>query len=306
MATNVPKQETKMKRFLLAGSTIAGICLSLGSSIVAAQPAATVPPNSSAAATQVSAGLKPAEQCLTDLRAFDKEMQKDGYWMSGSGYGYGYPMAGYGYGYYTGGGPVAGVTGYRHTRPGYDIRTLVAAANILARDGQQQACEGVLAATRSAYKLYVVDMHDSKSPIADLPGWQQRQIDAAKPVTAQNTSIRSDQLVGAEVRNPQNEELGSVDDIVMNPQTETIAYLIIARGGIFGFDEKYVAVPWSDFKITPSATLLVLDTTKSVMVAGPQVSHELFAKPGLFDQESQKVDAYWKAHFSNLPAKTTR
>jgi hypothetical protein len=126
---------------------------------------------------------------------------------------------GLGYGMQEGGIPAKGTTGYRDARPGYDVRTLIAAANILARGGHQQACEDVLATTRDTDKLYVADLKSGKAPTADGPGWQQQQIAAAQPVTAKDTSFRSDQLIGIDVLNPQSTALGSVDDIVMSPQT---------------------------------------------------------------------------------------
>ncbi len=290
-----------MKRSTLAGSVAACFCLGLAAPLLAAEPPATGPANhpSLPAGRSVSA-IKPAEKCLSDLRAFDSQMRKDGYWLGGSGYGTAIRwMGGYGYGYPMGGDPAATATGYQDARPGYEVRTLIAAANILARHGQQQPCEDVLATTRDIYKLYVADHAQRGVPMADVPGWRQQQIAAAQPVTSKNTSFRSDQLLGTEVRNPQNEALGSVDDLVMSPQTGKIAYLVIARGGIFGIDEKYVPVPWEDFKVTPNVNLLVLDTTKGAMDAAPQVNHDQFTTPGQFDQESQKVDAYWKAHLSN-------
>ena len=56
-------------------------------------------------------------------------------------------------------------------------------------------------------------------------------------MTNNSNSFRSDQLLGTDVRTPQNDALGSIDDLVMNPQTGKIAYLVIARGGIFGIGE---------------------------------------------------------------------
>ena len=114
-------------------------------------------------------------------------------------------------------GPGLTGTGYQSARLGYELRTLIASANILARQGQQQPCEDVLAATRNVYKTYVAEMHSGKVPPPDVQGWRQLQINAAQPVTS-NTSFRSDELVGTEVRSPQNEALGSVKDLVMSPQ----------------------------------------------------------------------------------------
>ena len=111
--------------------------------------------------------------------------------------------------------------------------------------------------------------------------------------------VVANSVVGTDVRSPQNEALGSVEDLVMGPKSDKIAYLVIARGGIFGIDEKHVPVPWEVFKISPNGKLLVLDTTKSVMDTAPRVNKNQFAISGQFDQEGQKVDAYWKAHLSN-------
>jgi sporulation protein YlmC with PRC-barrel domain len=176
---------------------------------------------------------------------------------------------------------------------------LFASANILAQNGQQQSCEDVLATTRDVYKLYAANMHSSGLGMVDVPGWRQQQIAAAEPVTSKSGSFRSDELLDTEVRNSQNEALGSIEDLVMSPQTSKIAYLVIARGGVFGIDEKYVPVPWDDFKISPNLKLLVLDTTQAALKAAPQVSKDQFATNGQFDQESHKVDSYWKAHLSD-------
>ena len=92
-----------MKRSTLAGAVAALFCLGFATTLLAAEKRVTA--------------VKPAQKCLNDLRAFDNKMEKDDYWLGGSGYGYGYgygcPYYGYGYpvglNFYYGGG-----YGYRY------------------------------------------------------------------------------------------------------------------------------------------------------------------------------------------------
>ncbi|MDE2514983.1 MAG: PRC-barrel domain-containing protein [Rhodospirillales bacterium] len=282
---------------MMAGFTFGAMLPAL-----AAPPAPAAPSASTASAATPMAAIRPAKKCLSDLRVFSRQMHKDGYWLNDAGYadpmgpanGAGMPAA-----------PpmpraapsASAMSGYQNVRPRYDVSTLLAATDILGRDGEQRACEDVLAATRMTYKRYAAAMHGGKMRMEDAQGWRKQQIAAAQPVTARSMSFRSDELIGTEVRSThQDVELGSVDDIVMSPHAGKIAYLVIARGGIFGIDEQYVAVPWADFRVSPDANLLVLDATKADMAAAPQAPNDRFAGAGHFQQESRKVDAYWQAH----------
>lgn len=210
------------------------------------------------------------------------------------GIGYGAGGYGDGYGYAT-----ADAAGYRNARPGYEIRILMASANILAEDGQQQACESVLDTTRGIYKHYLADMNCRGIRPIDDPGWQQKQIAAAQPVTTEHASFQSDQLLDTLVRSTKDEALGSIQDLVMSPKTGKIAYLVIARGGLFGFDKKYVPVPWDDFEATQNVSLLVLEANNATMDAAPEVTYDETLTPAQFDKHSQEIDDYWKTHLTN-------
>ena len=118
---------------IVLGLVAAGFCLCLAGPLAAAQPRTTDPVAQPSPSPTNLSKLIPAKTCLSDLRAFDSQMEKDGYWPSGAGFGYGYSMDGY---------PSGSATGYHDVRPSYKLRTLIASANILAQRGEQQLCEG--------------------------------------------------------------------------------------------------------------------------------------------------------------------
>lgn len=290
---------------VVAASLATCLCLGFASPLLAAQSLDINTTPAPAGNAHSTGTMNPAKQCLSDLRAFDNQMQKSGYWVSASGYCNGSPMYHYsGDASHGAAGTASGVpavTGYWSARSAYEVRTLMTSANILARRGQQRACESLLATSRAIYKGYAPDTGNGQAPqVGPLDSdWRIQQVTTAQPVIGNNMSFRSAQLIGTSVVNPQREDLGSVSDIVLSPQTGKIAYLVIGRSGLFGIDEKYVPVPWADFQATAGTTLLVLDTTKGKLAAAPEVNEGQFSSHANFAQQSQKVDSYWKAHFSN-------
>ena len=51
-------------------------------------------------------------------------------------------------------------------------------------------------------------------------------------------------LIGKRVRNRSGEELGTIEDIVLDLGTGTIAYAVLLFGGFLGVGAKLFAVPW--------------------------------------------------------------
>jgi sporulation protein YlmC with PRC-barrel domain len=74
--------------------------------------------------------------------------------------------------------------------------------------------------------------------------------------------FRASKLIGADVENPQGEDLGDIKDVVFDAQGD-IRYAVLAFGGFLGLGEKYFAVPWAALK--PEAGQKPGDTERYVL-----------------------------------------
>ena len=256
-----------------------------------------------------------AEECLQDLRAEARRMQEEGYWLIGWGRRWGTgvgagpdvttdepattgataPRPGAAGVRGTGPWP-AGPGGFGVRAPGYQIRTLYAAGNVLAHRGEEEACRAVLTELRAAYDDYVGQLQEADIKPGAITSWRRARIAAAQPVTElQGRGIISiDDVTGMEVRNLDDEHLGSVDDIIFDPESGAVSYAVIARGGFLAIGEDYVAVPWQQFAIAPGLKVLVLEVSEEQLAQAPEIDPERFADPQVFTDSEEQTEAFWR------------
>jgi hypothetical protein len=82
--------------------------------------------------------------------------------------------------------------------------------------------------------------------------------------------IRGNMFVGANVENPQGQNLGDIKDIVIDRASGRVAYAVVSFGGFLGMGEKLFAVPWGAFS-QPKADkeTFVLDVDKERLKNAP-------------------------------------
>lgn len=66
-------------------------------------------------------------------------------------------------------------------------------------------------------------------------------------------------MAGDDVRSPDGQELGSIKEIFIDPETGHVAYIVLAVGGFFGMGRKLFAVPWSAITIDRIDQHCILD-----------------------------------------------
>lgn len=76
----------------------------------------------------------------------------------------------------------------------------------------------------------------------------------AVPVTGENDSSRLSNLLDFDVWNQNGEQVGEVDDMVLDLDNSNIAYVIIGTGGFLDLGEKDILIPWTSLELQTTAT----------------------------------------------------
>ncbi len=58
------------------------------------------------------------------------------------------------------------------------------------------------------------------------------------------TVVVKKSILGAKVINTAQEDLGKIEDLVIDARNSRVAYAILSFGGVLGLGDKHFAIPW--------------------------------------------------------------
>lgn len=102
----------------------------------------------------------------------------------------------------------------------------------------------------------------------------------------------ADTLIGNDVYNLQDEDLGDIKEIMLEMQSGEVAYAVLSFGGFLGMGEKLFAVPWSALRLDTVNKRFLLDVDKDRLSSAPGFDKDDW--PDMQDPTwSQTVHSYY-------------
>jgi sporulation protein YlmC with PRC-barrel domain len=109
----------------------------------------------------------------------------------------------------------------------------------------------------------------------DEPGFLFSDVQSTTETTGEKL-IRVGRFTDFDLRNTADEDLGEVEDLVVDLNAGMVENAIVEFGGFLGLGEKAVAVPWQQFQLdqtTPDQEFFLLDVEKETLEQAPQIEN---------------------------------
>lgn len=79
----------------------------------------------------------------------------------------------------------------------------------------------------------------------------------------------ADTLIGNDVYNHKEEDLGDIKEIMIDMHSGTVAYAVLSFGGFLGLGDKLFAVPWNALVLDTKNKRFVLNVDKERLESAP-------------------------------------
>ena len=81
--------------------------------------------------------------------------------------------------------------------------------------------------------------------------------------------VPASKIIGETVVNRQSENVGKIDELVIDAKKNRIMYAVLSFGGFMGMGNKLFAMPWEAFEFSSTENKLILDVDKEKLKAAP-------------------------------------
>lgn len=81
--------------------------------------------------------------------------------------------------------------------------------------------------------------------------------------------LSASSLIGDGVVNPEGDDLGKVEEIMIDTPTGNVAYAVLSFGGFLGLGDKYFAIPWQRLQLDADNKRLILNVDKQALENAP-------------------------------------
>ena len=81
--------------------------------------------------------------------------------------------------------------------------------------------------------------------------------------------LSSSTLMGTDVKNPAGEDLGDIEELMIDLDAGRVAYAVLSFGGIAGIGDKLFAIPWQAMTVDTANEQVVIDIDKETLDEAP-------------------------------------
>ncbi len=82
-------------------------------------------------------------------------------------------------------------------------------------------------------------------------------------------ALSASTITGDPVKNTNGDDLGNIEEIVIDLDSGRVAYTVLAAGGFLGLGEKFFAIPWDMVSVDMDNKEVILDIDKDLLEKAP-------------------------------------
>lgn len=83
------------------------------------------------------------------------------------------------------------------------------------------------------------------------------------------TVLSATTMIGDDVRSPSGEDLGKIEEIMIDVNSGSVAYAVLSFGGFLGMGDKLFALPWETLRPDLEKECFILNVDRDALEGAP-------------------------------------